>query len=105
MQKTLILTGLMIWEVGVYTLVKVRWIGANLGEGGFQPLYGRVIRWRDILSYQWTGKDGSDLLIHSIAVEDSSWVTFHVPPSHKATVERYLAKYLPREKREESTRR
>jgi hypothetical protein len=74
------LTGLMIWEVGGYMLVKVRWIGAKLGEGGFQPLYGRVIRWRDIISCQWTGKDGGELIVHRIADEnEASRVTFHVP--------------------------
>jgi hypothetical protein len=100
------LTGPMIWEIGVYTLVKVRWIGAKLGEGGFQPLYGRVIRWRDIISCQWTGNDGSELIVHRITDENkSARVTFHVPLMHKATVERYLAKYLPGEKREGGTRR
>src|SRR5262245_22342985 len=35
--------GVVLWELGLSFLIKAR-VGARLGEGGFQPIYGRVIR-------------------------------------------------------------
>src|SRR5262249_23553245 len=93
-------TGVTALETGVYFLLKARWIGARLGEGGLQPIYGRVIRWRDITSCQWAGKESCELILERIAREgESGRVTFSVAPAHKATVERSLTQHLPWEKR------
>lgn len=93
-------SGVMALEVGIYFLLKARCIGAKLGEGGLQPIYGRVIRWRDIISCQWADEDNCELILERVAHEgESDRVTFSVAPAHKATVERCLTRHLPWEKR------
>ena len=91
-----LLTGLVTLEIALSWLVKTWEGGVKLGDGGFQPVSGRVVRWQDILSYQWTGRDYCELTLHLGSPQKRSVLCFRVPLAQKGTVQRYLTLHAPR---------